>query len=52
MATAKELRVWADMVRKWATKMDEIWAADLADSLAAEMDRLAARREVSERQFV
>jgi hypothetical protein len=52
MATAKELRVWARSVREWAAKIDEMWTVDLADSLAAELDRLAAREEVSDRQLV
>lgn len=52
MATAKELRVWASIIRQWARKMEDMWAVDLADSLAMEMDRLAAREEASERQLV
>jgi hypothetical protein len=45
MATAKQLRVWATMVRGWA--------AETADpNTAAKMLKLAERKEVAERQFV
>jgi hypothetical protein len=51
MVTAKELRVWANTIRQWATKIDDKWMADHAANLATEMDGLAARKEVSDRQL-
>jgi hypothetical protein len=52
MATAKELRAWANLVREWATKMEDIWARDLADSLSMELERIAHRQEVLDRELV
>ena len=52
MATAKELRVWAITVRHWAAKIDDGETAAHATRLAAEMERLAACKEVVERQLV
>jgi hypothetical protein len=52
MATAEELRSWADLVREWATKLEDIWARDLADSLAMEMERIARREQVRDRELV
>jgi hypothetical protein len=52
MATAKELRVWATTVRRWAAKIDDAETAEHAVRLAAEMESLAARKETAERQFV
>ena len=46
MATAKELRVWAASIRRWATMIDDTRVAEHAASLAAELDNLAARKEV------
>jgi hypothetical protein len=51
MATAKELRVWANTVRHWAMQIDDKRTADQAFSLAAEMDGLATRKDVSDRQL-
>lgn len=51
MATAKELRIWAATVRQWMTKIDNPRAIECAAALAAEMDNLAARKEVSDRQL-
>jgi hypothetical protein len=52
MATAKELRVWASTIRQWAMKIEHKRVAEYAAGLAAEMDDLAASKEVSERQLV
>ena len=52
MATAKELRVWAASIRRWARMIDDSRVAEHAASLAAELDNLAARNEVADRQFV
>jgi hypothetical protein len=52
MATANELRVWAATIRRWAGMIDDTRAAEHAASLAAELDRLAARKDVADRQFV
>ena len=52
MATAKELRVWAASIRRWARMIDDSRAAEHAASLAAELDDLAIRKEVTDRQFV
>ena len=52
MATAKELRVWAASIRRWARMIDDTRVAEHAASLAAELDNLAARKEVVDRQFV
>lgn len=51
MVTAKELRVWALTVRKWAMKIDDKPTADLAANLATEMDSLATCKEVADRQL-
>jgi hypothetical protein len=52
MATAKELRLWAANIRQWVARIDDAHVAKHAEDVAAEMDRLASRKEVSERQFV
>jgi hypothetical protein len=52
MATAKELRVWATTVKRWADKIDDAETAEHAVRLAAEMEILAGRKETAERQFV
>jgi hypothetical protein len=52
MATAKELRVWATTVRQWVAKIDDREMAAHATQLAAEMESLAARKEIAERQLV
>ena len=52
MATAKELRVWAASIRRWARMIDDTRVAEHAAGLAAELDNLAARKEVVDRQFV
>ena len=52
MVTAKELRLWAANVRQWVARIDDAHLAQSATDVAAEMDRLAARKEVLERQFV
>jgi hypothetical protein len=52
MAAAKELRAWAATIRRWAGMIDDIRAAEHAVGLAAELDRLAACKEVADRQLV
>lgn len=52
MATAKTLREWAATVRHWATQIDDAETAKRANFLAAEMERLAAWKEVADRQLV
>jgi hypothetical protein len=52
MATAKELRVWANTIRQWAVKIDDTQTATQAADLAVVLDGLAARKEVSDRQLV
>jgi len=50
MATPEELRSWAETIRHWAKKMEDIWTVDLAHSLAIEMERIARREEALERE--
>jgi hypothetical protein len=52
MTTAKELHVWATIVRQWAARIDDVLTAQSGLSFATEMELLAARKEVSERQLV
>ena len=52
MATANELRVCAATIRRGAGMIDDTQAAEHAAGLAAGLDRLAARKEVADRQFV
>jgi len=52
MATAKELRAWAATIRRWAERIDDTRASEQAARLAAEFDRLAACKDVADRQFV
>jgi hypothetical protein len=52
MATAKELRVLATALRNWALKIHDPDTAQRTASLAVEMDGLAARMEVADRQLV
>jgi hypothetical protein len=52
MATAKQLRVWATMVRGWAAETADPNTAAKMLKLAEELIALAERKEVAERQFV
>jgi hypothetical protein len=52
MVTAKELRLWAANIRHWVTQIEDAHVAKNAEDVAAEMGRLASRKEVSERQFI
>ena len=50
LATPEELRSWAETIRQWAKKVEDIWTVDLANSLAIEMERIARREEALERK--
>jgi hypothetical protein len=50
LATPEELRSWAETIRQWAKKVEDIWTVDLANSLAIEMERIARREEALERE--
>jgi hypothetical protein len=52
MTAAKELRIWATMVRQWITKIDDTVARERLVVAAAEMERLANNKQAAERQLV
>jgi hypothetical protein len=52
MATAKELRVWADTMRQWATRINDLRTGEHLARAAAEVERLASQKEVADRQLV
>jgi hypothetical protein len=52
MATSNELWVWATTLRKWASSVDNTKVRERMIQLAAELEKLAQSKEVSERQLV
>lgn len=52
MTTAKELRIWANTVRQWITKIEDTVTIERLARAAAEIERLADCKEVAERQLV
>ncbi len=52
MASSKELRAWSDNVRQWAGVVENPDVRGKLLDLADQMERLAAQKEVAERQFV
>lgn len=52
MATAKELRVWANTMRQWAAQINDIRTSEQLVRVAAEVEHLAEHKEVGERQLV
>ena len=52
MATAKELRIWANTVRQWITEIEDAATSALLAEAAAKMERLADHKESDERQLV
>jgi hypothetical protein len=52
VVTSKELRVWAEALRRWSESVDEIDVRDKMVQLASEMERLGERRGAAERQLV
>jgi transposase-like protein len=52
MATAKELRIWANTMRQWITQVENIRLNEDLARVAAEMERLAAQKEPAERQLI
>jgi len=52
MATAKELRIWANTVRQWITQVENGRLNEYLTRVAAEMERLAALKEPAERQLI
>ena len=52
MATAKELRIWANTVRQWIGEIDDAATCERLAQAAEAMDRLAVHKEPDERQLV
>jgi len=52
MATAKQLRLWAETVRQWMSEIDDATTSERLAQAAAAMERLADHKEPDERQFV
>ena len=52
MATAKELHIWANTVKQWIAKIDNARMVEHLTQVAAEMERLADNKDVTERQLV
>jgi hypothetical protein len=52
MATAKELRIWANTMRQWITQVENPRLNEDLTRVAAEMERLAAQKEPAERQLI
>ncbi len=52
MATAKELRIWANTMRQWITEVENVRLNEDLARVAAEMERLAALKEPAERQLI
>ncbi len=52
MATSKELRAWAHTLQCWAMAVDAGEVREHMLQLAAKIERLAEREEITERQFV
>ncbi len=52
MATSKELRTWANMLRQWSGSVETDSVREQMVRLATELDRLAECNEAAERQLV
>ena len=52
MTTAKELRIWANAVRQWITKIGDKATSERLAQATAEMERLAVHKQAAERQLV
>lgn len=52
MATAKELRIWANTMRQWIAQIDNVRTTEQLTRAAAEMERLAELKEPAERQLI
>lgn len=52
MATAKQLRIWANTMRQWIAQVENVRLNEDLTRVAAEMDRLAAQKEPAERQLI
>jgi len=52
MATAKQLRIWAKLVRQWMGEIEDSTTSERLAQAAAAMERLADHKEPDERQLV
>lgn len=52
MATAKELRFWADTMKQWIGHIDDVRTSEHLARAAAEVERLAEHKQAAERQLV
>jgi len=52
MATAKELRIWANTMKQWIAQIDDIRTSEQLARVAAEVERLAEHKQIAERQLV
>ena len=52
MTTAKELRIWANTVRQWITRIEDATTCERLAQAAAEMERLADYKQSAERQLI
>jgi hypothetical protein len=52
MATAKQLRLWAETMRQWISEIDDPVTSERLAQAAAAMERLAKHKEPDERQLV
>lgn len=52
MATSKELYAWGHALKGWAASVDAKEVRERMEQLAAELEHLAERKEVTERQLV
>jgi hypothetical protein len=52
MATARQLRIWANTMRQWITQVENVGLHEDLTRVAADMERLAAQKEPAERQLV
>ena len=52
MATAKELRVWANTMKQWIIQVEDITTREHLARAATEVERLAEQKQIAERQLV
>jgi hypothetical protein len=52
MATAKQLRIWANTVKQWISEIDDAGTSERLAQAATAMERLADHKEPDERQLV
>jgi len=52
MATAKELRVWIETIRRWIPQIEDSKTSEHLSRAATEMEKLAEQKQAAERQLI